>query len=332
MNDSGVTRRGFILFALLGVAWGIPYLLIKIAVGQLDPAMLVFTRMGLAAAVLLPVAAVRGEVAPVLRRWRPLLAFTLAEIIVPQFLLGVAEERLPSSTTGLLIAAVPLAGVGVAFLLGRPERLAPRNWLGIALGMAGVAALAGFAVSGSDLGAFGEVLLVVAGYALGPAILAKWMAEVPGTGIMALGFTLTAVVYAPVVAATHGWPSAWPSASVTVSMVLLAAVCSAGGFTLMAALVAEVGPVRTTTVTYLNPAVALIAGAVVLGEPVTAWAVVGFALILAGCYLVATRRAGRPGRGETARPERLPGRAERETRPCAAAASGQGPATADSLP
>jgi drug/metabolite transporter (DMT)-like permease len=309
------------LFALLGVAWGIPYLLIKIAVRELDPAMLVLTRMGLAAAILLPVAAVRGDLAPVLRRWRPLLVFTLVEMVGPQFLLGSAEERLPSSTTGLLIAAVPLAGVGVAFLLGRPERLAPRNWLGIALGMAGVAALVGFAVSGSDLGAFGEVLLVVVGYALGPAILAKWMHGLPGTGVMALGFALTTAVYAPVVATTHGWPSAWPSASVILSVVLLAIVCSAGAFTIMAALVAEVGPVRATTVTYVNPAVALIAGAVVLGEPVTAWSVVGFALILAGCYFVTTRGTGRRGRGKAGRPERDAPEAESRV----AAASGRAP-------
>jgi drug/metabolite transporter (DMT)-like permease len=315
-----VTRRGLILFALLGVAWGIPYLLIKIAVRQLDPAMLVFVRMGLAALILLPVAIARGELAAVLRRWRPLLAFTVVEMVVPQFLLGSAEERLPSSTTGLLIAAVPLAGVGVAFLLGRPERLAPRNWLGIALGMAGVAALVGFAVSGSDLGAFGEVMLVVAGYALGPAILAKWMSDLPAAGLMAIGCALTAAVYAPVVAATGGWPSAWPSASVIVSAVLLAAVCSAGGFTLMAALVAEVGPVRTTTVTYLNPAVAITAGAVILGEPITVWAVAGFALILAGCYLVAARPASRRAR---------PGP---EAGPLVAAAAPGGPVTSDCLP
>jgi drug/metabolite transporter (DMT)-like permease len=89
-------------------------------------------------------------------------------------------------------------------------------------------------------------------------------------------------------------------------MVLLAVVCSAGAFTIMAALVTEVGPVRATTVTYVNPAVALIAGAVVLGEPVTAWAVVGFALILAGCYFVATRRTGRARRATTAVPESVP--------------------------
>jgi drug/metabolite transporter (DMT)-like permease len=295
-----VSRRGIILFALLGVAWGVPYLLIKIAVRQLDPAMLVFARMGLAALILLPLAAVRGELLPVLRRWRPLVAFTLVEMIVPQFLLGSAEERLPSSTTGLLIAAVPLAGVGVAFLLGRPERLEPLNWAGIALGTAGVAALVGFAVSGSDLGAFGEVLVVVVGYALGPAILAKWMPGLPGTGVMALGFTITTLVYAPVVAATRAWPSAWPSTSVTVSIVLLAAVCSAGAFTIMAALVGEVGPVKATTVTYVNPAVALIAGALVLGEPVSGWSVVGFVLILAGCYLLAARGVV-PGRVRTRR-------------------------------
>ena len=322
-----MTRRGFLLFALLGVAWGIPYLLIKIAVKQFDPAMLVFARMGLAAAILLPVAVTRGELATVLRRWRPLVAFTLAEMIVPQFLLGAAEERLPSSTTGLLIAAVPLAGVGLAFLLGRPERLAPLNWLGIALGMAGVAALVGFAVSGSDLGAFGEVLLVVIGYALGPAILARWMPGLPGAGVMALGCALTTVVYAPVVAATHSWPSAWPSASVIVSIVLLAVVCSAGGFTIFAALVAEVGPVRTTTVTYLNPAVALIAGAVVLGERITAWSIVGFVLILAGCYLVALRAAS-PGRGKPGPVELDSTQAE----PCAVAASGREPVTSESMP
>ena len=291
-----MTRRGVFLFIALGVAWGIPYLLIKIAVGQLSPAMLVFSRVAVAAAVLLPVAAARGELRPALRRWRPLLGFTLAEITVPQFLLGSAEQRLPSSTTGLLIAAVPLAGVGVAFLLGRPERLTAANWAGITLGMTGVATLAGFAVTGSDLGAAGEVLLVVLCYALGPAILARWMPDLPGTGVTAAGLAISAAVYAPVVAATHGWPSAWPSASVLASVAVLAVVCSAAALTIMAALVKEAGPVRATAVTYVNPAVALVAGAVILGEPVTGWSLAGFGLILAGCVLVALR--GRPAPGQ----------------------------------
>jgi len=165
----------------------------------------------------------------------------------------------------------------------------------------------------------------VAGYALGPAILAKWMPDLPGAAVMALGFALTAVAYAPVVAATHGYPAAWPSASVVTSVVLLAVVCSAGAFSVMAALVGEVGPVRTTTVTYVNPAVALIAGAVVLGEPVTGRAVAGFALILAGCVLVAAR-------GKiTLRLRKRPA-AEPIAEPIAEAAPGLAPVTSDATP
>jgi drug/metabolite transporter (DMT)-like permease len=102
-----------------------------------------------------------------------------------------------------------------------------------------------------------------------------------------------------VVAVTHAWPAAWPSASVLTSVVLLGVVCSAAAFSIMVALVGEIGPVRATTVTYVNPAVALIAGAVVLGEPVTGWSVLGFVLILAGCYLTAIRR---PAPVEVSRP------------------------------
>ncbi|HXP53879.1 MAG TPA: EamA family transporter [Streptosporangiaceae bacterium] len=316
-----VTRRGVILFVLLGVIWGIPYLLIKIAVGGLDPAMLLLSRTGLAALVLLPVAAVRGEIGPVLRRWRPLLAYTVAELVVPQLLLGTAEERLPSSTTGLLIAAVPLAGVGIAALLGRPERMSAANWLGIGVGMTGVATLAGFAVSGSDLGATGEVLVVVIGYALGPAILARWMDGLPGTGVTAVALAITAVVCVPLVTLAHGWPARWPAPPVLASVISLAVVCTAAGFTIMAMLVGEVGPVRATAVTYLNPAVALAAGAIVLGEPVTGWSLAGFALILAGCLLVAVRRpsAVRPVRPGPAppggQPEPVRDRVQRDRRP-----------------
>jgi drug/metabolite transporter (DMT)-like permease len=308
-----MTRRGIILFAFLGVAWGIPYLLIKIAVSELSPAMVVFSRAALAAAVLLPLAAVRGEIGPVLRRWRPLLAYTLCEFIVSQLLLGTAEERLPSSTTGLLIAAVPVAGVGITFLVGRPERLSPRNWLGIAVGMGGVAMLAGFAVAGADLGAVGEVLVVVVGYALGPAILARWMPDLGSTGITGVALAITTLVYAPVLTLTHRWPSAWPRTSVVVSVVVLALVCSAVGFTVMALLVAEIGPVRMTTVTYVNPAVALLAGAVVLGEPVTGWSVGGLALILIGCLLIAVRGSGRDRARPAAPPADRRGELELDT-------------------
>ena len=117
-----MTRRGFILFAALSIAWGIPYLLIKVAVSELEPETVVFARSALGALALLPLALFRKQVLLVMRRWRPLIAYTVIEIVIPWYFLSSAETKLPSSTAGLLIAAVPLVGVAVAFFFGRPGR------------------------------------------------------------------------------------------------------------------------------------------------------------------------------------------------------------------
>jgi drug/metabolite transporter (DMT)-like permease len=285
-----VTARGAVLFVSLSLAWGIPYLLIKVAVEELDPATVVFGRSALGALALLPLALFRKQLLLVLRRWRPLLVYTVVEIVVPWYFLSSAETRLPSSTAGLLIAAVPLVGVAVALAFGRPERLSSGNWVGILLGMLGVAALVGLDVAGSDLIAVGEVGIVVVGYAVGPAILSRWMSDLPGVGVVAVSLGLTAIVYVPIVSLTGGWPATMPSLPVVGSVVVLALVCSAAAFLIMFALIAEIGPVRTTTITYVNPAVAIVAGVLVLGERVTVWTVVGFVLVLAGSWLVTRRR------------------------------------------
>lgn len=286
-----MTRRGLLLFAALGIAWGIPYLFIKIAVAELEPGMVVLARAGLAAILLMPLALLRREVGPVMRRWKPMLAYTIVEIILPWYFLSSAEQRLPSSTAGLLLAAVPLAGVAVAFVMGRPAKLSGLNWLGIGAGMLGVAALVGFDIGGSDLGSVAEMAIVVVGYALGPAILARWMSDLPGVGVVAVSLAWTAIAYIPFVLLTGGWPTVWPSTPVVVSIIVLAVVCSAFAFLAMVGLIAEIGPVKATTITYVNPAVAIIAGAIVLGERVTIWTIVGFALVLVGSYLVTKRRA-----------------------------------------
>ena len=299
-----MSRRALALFIGLGVAWGIPYLLIKVAVEELSPAELVLARTAIAALILVPIAVARGAIRPVLTRWRWLVVFTLVEIAIPWVFLGSAETRLPSSTTGLLIAAVPLAGVAVAFLTGRWEAMPVSAWVGIGLGITGVAALVGLDVAGSDLGAVAEVAVVVVGYAIGPAILARALSGLPGIGVMALALTLTALLYVPIVLAFDGVPSAVPSSDVVVSVLLLATLCTAAAFMLLFALVGEVGPVRATTITYVNPAVAVVAGVLVLDEPVTVWTVLGFTLVVTGSYLINRRpRASRP---PTSTPEAVP--------------------------
>jgi drug/metabolite transporter (DMT)-like permease len=290
-----VNRRAILLFAALGIAWGIPYVLIKISVAELDPAMVVLARTGLGALLLLPLAFARGDLRVVLRHWRPLLAYTAIEIVLPWYFLSEAEVKLPSSTAGLLIAAVPLVAVAVAYFFGRPAHLSGLNWIGIAVGMIGVAALVGFDVAGSDLIAVAEVAVTVVCYALGPAIQSRWMSELPGAGVVAVSLAITAVVYVPFVGLTGGFPTRVPSLPVILSVVALAAVCSAAAFLIMLALIKAIGPMRMTTITYVNPAVAIIAGVVVLGEKLTVWTVIGFVLVLSGSFLVTrNRRASQP--------------------------------------
>ncbi|HEY4153666.1 MAG TPA: DMT family transporter [Pseudolysinimonas sp.] len=281
-----MTRRALILFVALGIAWGIPYLLIKVAVNELDPLMVVFARCALGAVILLPLALARRQVLVVLKRWRPLLAYTIVEIVIPWIFLSTAEQKLPSSTAGLLIAAVPLVGVAVAVVFGRPAHLTLSNWLGIGAGMLGVAALVGLDVAGSDLIAVAEIAVVVVCYAVGPAILSRWMSDLPGVGVVAISLGIAALIYLPFVPLTHAFPTRIPSLPVILSIVALAAVCSAAAFLIMFALIAEIGPMRMTTITYVNPAVAIAAGALVLGERISVWTVVGFVLVIGGAYLV----------------------------------------------
>jgi drug/metabolite transporter (DMT)-like permease len=283
-----VSRRGWALFVAMGVIWGVPYLLIKVAVEELSPSTLVFARTATASVLLVPVALARGRLGAVLASWRPLVAFAVVEIMVPWLLLGVAEQRLASSLTGLLIASVPLVGAVLAAATRSDDPLDARRFAGLLLGLAGVAALVGFEVGGGDLGAVAAVAVVAVCYATGPLILSRWLADLPGVGVITASMVLTAVVFLPVGLAQA--PSSWPSADAVLAVLGLAVLCTAVAFVVFFALIAEVGPSRSTVITYLNPAVALLLGVTLLDETFTAVTAAGFVLILSGSVL-ATRRA-----------------------------------------
>jgi drug/metabolite transporter (DMT)-like permease len=282
-----VSRRGWILFAAMCVIWGIPYLLIKVGVGALTPASLVLVRTGLATVLLLPVAAARGELRVLLPRWKPLLAYTIAELAVPWLCLSSAEQRLSSSLAGLLVAAVPLVGAVLARVAGGAERLGVRRLIGLLVGLGGVAALVWGDFGGGNAVAFGEMAIVVIGYALGPLILSRSLSDLPGLGVVAVSLAVTAVLYLPVGVAQL--PARWPSGRVLAAILVLAVVCTAIAFLVFFALIDEVGPVRATVITYVNPAVAVALGVVFLDEPFTVRIAVAFVLILAGSVLATGR-------------------------------------------
>jgi len=264
------------------VIWGIPYLLIRVAVRDLSPATLVFARTAPAALMLLPVAVSRGALVPVLRRWRIVLAYTVVELGVPWFLLARAEQRLSSSLTSLLVATVPSIGLLVNRLGGRADLLDRRRLAGLALGLAGVAVLVGVDVHGTSFVAAGEMIVVVTGYAVGPILINRQLSDLPGVGVVAVSLAMTAVAYAPW-ALTHP-PHRFP-VSVIGSVIGLTVVCTALAFVLFFQLIAEVGPSRATVITYVNPAVAVLLGVLVLGEPFGPGLAIGFPLVLLGSIL-----------------------------------------------
>lgn len=284
-----MSSRGWVLFGAMSIIWGIPYLLIKIAVEGVSVPVLVLARTAVGAAVLLPLTMSRSAWAPVLRHWKPVLGFAFFEIIAAWFLLSDAERHLTSSMTGLLIAASPIIAAALDRLTGG-ERLGAKRIAGLGVGLAGVAVLAGPGLTGGHTWPVSEVLLVATCYAIAPLIAARYLGEVPALPLTAACLTVGALVYAIPAAAT--WPAAQPSHRVLGAIAALAVICTALAFIVFFALIREVGAARALVFTYVNPAVALAAGVIVLGEPLTAWNVAGLVLILAGSVLATRKRAG----------------------------------------
>jgi drug/metabolite transporter (DMT)-like permease len=283
-----VTRRAIALFILMSVVWGLPYMLIKVAVGHLPPALVVEFRTAIGAVVLLPLAWRQGQLRPMLGAWKPLVAYTVAEVAIPWWLLSDAERRLPSSLSGLLVATVPLIAVVLAAVTGHRDRLARRGVIGLLVGLLGVAVLLGLDVSGGDLGAVGEVGVVAVGYALGPLLAARYLRGLSSLALAAVSLALVAIGYLPLAVWQH--PARQPPGTTLAAVVVLGLVCTALAFVAFFELIKEIGSTRATVITYLNPAVAVLLGVLLLGESVKVGTGVGFALILAGSWLATTSR------------------------------------------
>jgi drug/metabolite transporter (DMT)-like permease len=281
-----MSRRSWLIFAAMCIIWGVPYLLIRVAVRDLTPGTLVFARTAIGGVILLPLVLRSGGFAPVLRRWRPLLAFTIIEMAIPWLLLSDAETRMTSSLAGLLIAAVPLVGVFVARLLGADDRVDALRLAGLLLGVIGVGMLVGLDFGQLHAGALAEVAVVVVGYAVAPVIMARRLADLPSIPVVSASLLLTAIGYLPY--AVLRPPDSLPAEAIG-SVLVLGSVCTALAFVLFFALINDIGPARATVFTYVNPAVAVLFGVTVLGERFTLGLAIGFPLILAGSVLAARR-------------------------------------------
>ena len=281
-----MSRRGWVLFISLSIIWGIPYLMIRVAVESMSPWFVVFARVAIGAAILLPIAAARGELKQLRGYLGWIAVFAVVEIMITWPAVTFAEQHLTSSFTALMISAVPLVAALIAVRLGL-NRFTGTRLLGLFIGIAGVAALVGLDFGEIYLPSVVLLMITVVGYAFGPVVISQRLVGVPSMGVIAVSLLINTGVFAPFAIATR--PTEPVPAQAWWCVVLLGVVCTAVAFIFFFQLVNEVGPARMTVITYLNPVVALFLGVLLLGEAITTGMIVGFPLVLIGSWM-ATRK------------------------------------------
>jgi drug/metabolite transporter (DMT)-like permease len=306
-----VTRRATALFVAMCLLWGVPYLLIRVAVAELSPAVLVVARTGLAALLLLPLAWRRGE----LRRLRGhdlvVLGYAASEIAVPFLLIAYGEQHVTSSLAGLLLAAVPLCVVVLALWADPEERVTRGRLLGLVVGLLGVALVLGVdAGEGATLLGSLAILAAAVCYAAAALLIKRTAGSVPQVGLSAAGLTVATLALGVPAAATL--PDRVPSGRTLAAVAGLAVFCTALALVLFIALVAEVGAARATVITYVNPVVAVLLGVALLDERVTPRMLAGLGLVLAGSWLSTRPGSARRPVAPPAPPVAEPVRTERD--------------------
>jgi drug/metabolite transporter (DMT)-like permease len=285
MASSGMSARAWTLFAAVSLLWGIPYLFIKLAVEDLSPVMVAWGRIAVAFAVLLPYAIHKGALRGLGKAWKPLLIYSIVEIVLPWPLIGFGEQRVSSGLAAILIAAVPLVVALMALRVDPDERAEGARLAGLVVGFAGVVVLLGLDVAGRPgelLGAC-AILLAAVGYAAGPMIIKLKLGDLDPLGPVTASMGISALILAAPAFASA--PASMPSDQTIVSVLVLGLACSALAFLLFFALIGEVGPGKATVITYVNPVVAVALGVTLLGESLGPTAVAGLLLILAGSWL-----------------------------------------------
>ena len=260
-------------------------------------------RVTLAAAVLLALAHRAGALPSLRGKGRILLAYAVVEITLPFPLIAGGEQHVASSLAAIIIASVPLIVALLAIRFDHAERATGTRLVGLVIGLVGVVALVGIEVAGSPdelLGA-GMIMLAAVGYAAGPMILKRHMADLDPRATMGATLAIAAVLLTP--AAAIAPPSETPSTEALLSLLVLGLVCTALAFVIFSNLIVEVGPGRALVITYINPVVAVALGVTVLGERPGASAIAGLLLILAGSWLSTDGRLP-PGLAERRRRRR----------------------------
>jgi drug/metabolite transporter (DMT)-like permease len=282
-----MSRRGWILFLLTGLLWGIPYLFIKVAVDPdngFTPAIVVCLRTAIGAAILIPWSIHQGSLGAAIRGIKYVAPYALLEMIGPWILIGTAEQKISSGLAGLLIASVPIWATIFASLKGDKTVWHRKRLFGLVLGFIGLIFVVGVeSIKGSsDPLSIAMVLVAAVGYSYAVMFVQSGLPGVSGVAINAVAMLITSAFYAPF--AIHQWPSHSIASSAIWSVVGLGVLSTGAAFAIFFALTPIIGVARASLVTYLNTAFAVVLGVIILSEPLTIGIILGLPLVLIGSY------------------------------------------------
>jgi len=270
---------------LLSLLWGGAYLFMRSSAPAFGAMPMVFLRMALASLlVLLPLTLWRGGFGPMRRHWREIIVFGVAFTAVPFAGLGWSALSISAGMLAVLQSSAPLFAAIVAAVWLR-EPIGPARALGLVVGLAGVALLVWDKVGVRESAGLAILVTICATVLWG--VSANY-ARVKLAGVDSLSMTtgslgVAALALAPF--AWADWPASDPGPRAWAEVAFLGIASSGMGFLLYFRLLRAIGAVRATSVTFLNPIVAMASAAVYLGEPITPRMVVSCAVILAGTAL-----------------------------------------------
>ncbi len=280
-------RRSWLWLLLLASIWGASYMLIKIGLRELSPAMVAFARVALAAAVLMPIAVAQGALSGLRGRLGIVALVGAVQVAVPFWLIPVGEQEISSALAGILVAATPIFTALLAIRVDHEERSEGLRLAGIGIGVAGVVVLFGLDLAGSTAAVLGGLAVVLAGvgYAVGSFVVKHRLSDARPLGVVASVMAASAVLL--LIPAIVSAPSSAPGIGPIAAVIALGVLGTGAAFVIFYLLIGTVGPARALIVTYLAPGFAVVYGAVLLGEAITLGTVIGLALIVGGSWLAA---------------------------------------------
>jgi drug/metabolite transporter (DMT)-like permease len=283
-----MSRKSLFYFLLVGFLWGIPYLLMKVAVEEIPPSAIVAGRTLIGAAILIPVALYRKTFKGAVFGFKFVAFYALLEMIGPWILISTAQKKIDSGLAGLLISTVPIFAAIITSMRGDHTVWQFKRMFGIVVGFIGLIAVVGIeSFSGnSHPASIAMMILAAMGYSYAIIMVTTNLPLVDGIAINGLAMAITSIFWAPLAIAQ--WPSQ-VTLKPALSLIALGVLCTALAFLVFFKLLVEIGPARGSLVTYLNTSVAVVLGVIVLNEPITIGLIIGLPLVLIGSYLASKK-------------------------------------------